>query len=444
MTNLIDKSDVLSVKAIGRRSLVALVATSLMASSMLPAHAQQGEIEFWTQTYGDQLNWTREMRALTEDFTAESGIKVNHEIVPWGSAFQTWLTVAQGGAHPDCADMYWLHSFSAIGGDEYGPLPINEYRDQFPTLEQDFYAGALSDAIWQDDFYGIPWRGDIRALLYRTDVAAEVGVEGAPQTWDELVEAAKAMTARDENGNVTRWGFAFGSAANSVSWLLPYYWQAGGEMMTEDGKTATIDNDAMRAALSFMRDMIWEHEVTNPDVMEAGYTALPLFVNGSIGIIGSAEQSWGNRLDREFPEIEGSWEMAPSAMGPENRASFSGAGYFGVLRGAENVEGCVAWMEFLSRDENMLRLSEASGSVATKPAVMASSFWSDRPWKLVVGEALNDAHTSQHPAPAWSAIANPEPGGILYDLMYDVIILQKDMDESIANAEERMQAGLSR
>ena len=101
-------------------------------------------------------------------------------------------------------------------------------------------------------------------------------------------------------------------------------------------------------------------------------------------------------------------------------------------------------MKFLSRDENMLKLSMASGAVGTKPAVMESDFWSDRPWKVIVGQALEDAHTSQHPAPAWSSIATPKPGAVLFDLMYDTIILQKDMDAAIAKAQERMQVELTR
>lgn len=406
--------------------------------------AAQGAIEFWTQTYGDQLNWNATIRALADEFTEESDVRVTHEVVPWGAAFQTWLTVSQGGTHPDCADMYWLHSFSAIGGGRFGPMPINEYRDRFPTLEEDFYEGALMDVLWQGDFYGIPWRGDIRSFIYRTDFAAESGIDGPPTTWDEIVENALALTVRDENGNVERWGFAYGSAQNVVSWLLPYYWQAGGTMMTDDGRTATIDNEAMRTALTFMHDLMWVHEVVNPDSLEAGFDPLPLFVNGQLAMVGSAEQQWGVILDRDYPEVDGQWAMAPSPEGPENRDSFSGAGYIGVLHGSDNVEGCVAWMEFLARDENLQRLTEASGNVSTKPSVMASEFWSDRPWKAVVGEALNDARTSQHPSPAWSSIATPAPGGILYDLMYDVIVMQQDMDAAIARAEQRMQAELDR
>lgn len=408
-----------------------------------PAQAQE-TIEFWAQSYGDLLQWNATMRDLAAAFEEESGISVQHETVNWSVAFQTWLTVAQGGAHPDCADMYWLHSFSAIGGGRFGPMPINEYRDEWPDLEERFYSGALQDVTWQGDFYGVPWRGDIRAFIYRTDIFEEEGIAAPPDTWDEIVETAKALTERDENGNVTRWGFAFGTATNSVSWLLPYYWQAGGSFMTEDGKTATIDNEAMRTTLAWMRDLVWEHEVVNPDIMEKGYDPLAPFLAGHIAMIGSAEQAWGVELDRDYPELEGKWAMAISPKGPEDRDSFSGAGYFGVLRGSDKVEECVAWIKFLSREENLQTLSEVTGNVSTSRAVMQSEFWSDRPWKQVVTRALEDAHTSQHPAPAWSAIAAPEPGAVLYDMMYDAIIRRQDLDEVIPAAEKRMQAELDR
>lgn len=428
------------MKKLTKTLLAATITSTLSMGSAVKAES----IDFWSMPYGDKILWGDAWETLKAGFKEESGIDVNHETIAWGSAFQTYLTIAQGGTHPDCADMYWLHSFSAIGGDKFGPMPINEYRDQFPDLENDFYAGALKDVFWQDDFYGIPWRGDIRSTLYRTDVFEEVGIANPPTTWDETIETAKALTLRDADGNVTRWGYAFGTSGKPVDWLLPLYWQAGGEMMTEDGLTATLDNDAMRETLTFMRDMLHVHKVADVDSFEKGYETRNLFADGQIALIGSAHQNWGKRFDEEFAHLEGKWAFARSASGPQDADSFSGAGYFGVLRGTEKVEECVAFLKYLSKDENISILSEASGNVATKPAVMASEFWSDRPWKIKVGEALQDAHTSQHPAPAWSSIATSEPGGIIFDLLYNSVVLQNDMDEEIAKAQELMQAEISR
>ncbi|WP_074839243.1 extracellular solute-binding protein [Marinovum algicola] len=406
--------------------------------------AQAQEVEFWTQPYGDLIAWKQSIEALADEFEAESGITVNYEPINWSVAFRRWLTVAQGGPAPDCADMFFLHSFSAIGGTEHGPLPLNEYRDStWPALDTDFFTGSLQDVTWSGDFYGIPWRGDVRPMMYRTDHFEVAGLTAPPDTWDELVEHAKKLTLRDENGNVTQWGFGLGN--NNIGQSFPpLYWQAGGEMMTEDGRTATIDNEAMRTALQFLKDLVWTHEVLDPDFMEKGNDTGEAFLAGKVSIVGSVPGGWPSNWTVEYPELNDKWALAVPAAGPEGRDAYSGSGYFGVLRGSENVESCVKWIEFLSREENMQVLSEASGNVSPHRGVMNSEFWSDTEWKSVLTESLEFAHTSQHPSPVWNALAADEAGAVIYDMVYDVVIRQADMDETIKRAEERMQAEMDR
>lgn len=418
-----------------------LAGVSLIGMTAFGAQAQT--ITFWTQPQGDLLVYQNLMRELTGEFREETGINVQFEVINWSVAFNTWLTVAQGGAAPDCADMYWLHSFSGIGGDQYGPLPINEYRDQWPDLEEEFFPGSLQDVFWNEDFYGIPWRVDIRPLIYRTDFLQEAGFDAPPDTWDEIVEIGQALTVRNDAGNVTRWGFNPGNN-NPAQTLLPYYWQAGGVMLSEDGRTATINNDAMRTALQFLQDLVWEHGITSPEIFETSADPLIDFASGTLAMVGSSGNAWGAQFDRDYPELDGLWALALNPMGPENRASFSGAGYWGVLRGTDQVEACVEWINFLSRDENMQQISEATGAASPRRAVMESEFWNDRPWKQVMAETLEHGHTSQHATSVWSALASPEPGAVIYDLVYSTVIGRQDIDAAIAEAETRMQAELDR
>lgn len=426
-----------------RKNLMRSVALVALVGSLQSATYAQ-EIEFWTQPYGDLLAWKQTVQGLAESFEAESGIAVNYEPLNWSVAFQRWLTVAKGGPAPDCADMFFLHSFSAIGGDKNGPLPINDYRDStWPNLEADFFSGSLQDVNYRGDFYGIPWRGDVRPMMYRTDFLAEAGLAAAPDTWAELVDHAKALTVRDDNGNVTRWGFALGNNNIGQS-FLPLYWQAGGDMMTEDGRTATIDNEAMRTALQFLKDLVWTHEVLNPDFMEKGTSTAEDFIAGKVAIVASASGAWPGNWTAEYPELNDVWALSVPAAGPEGRDAYAGSGYLGVLRGSENVESCVQWIEFLSREENMQVLSEANGNVSPHRGVMASDFWSDTEWKAVLTETLEFAHTSQHPSPVWNALAADEAGAVIYDMVYDVVIRQADMDETISTAQVRMQAEMDR
>lgn len=430
----------------GCRTMAKTGASLALTWAIVGATAPQAmaeDIEFWSQNYGDMISWQRTMGEFTSEFEAESGISVNYEQVNWSVAFNRWLTVSQGGAAPDCADMFWLHSFSAIGGDQYGPMPLNEYRDRWPKLEDHYYAGSLQDVVWRDDFYGIPWRGDVRSLMYRTDLAEEAGLEGPPDTWDDIVEYAKAMTAYDKNGNVTRWGMALGPN-NVTQAYVPFYWQAGGDFMSEDGRTATIDNEATRTALSYIHDLVWKHKVLNPDFMERGYDPESDFPSGVVAMLASAPGPMPPLLASDYPELDGKWALSIPAAGPEGRDAYAGSGYLGVLRGSDKVEQCVEWISFLSRPENMQRLSEASGNVSPMRDVMASEYWSDAEYKKVINQTLEYAHTSQHPTPVWNALISPEPGAVVYDMMYSAIVQQEDMDKVIADAQERMQSEMDR
>lgn len=424
-----------------RRLKLALMSTAFVG--LAGACAQAESISFWTQPQGELLAYQDLMAKLAGEFKAESGIDVNVEIINWSVAFNTWLTVAQGGAAPDCAEMYWLHSYSGIGGDKYGPLPINEYRDQWPTLEQDFYTGSLQDVHWKGDFYGIPWRVDIRPIFYNSDHFAEAGIAAPPDTWAEIVEQGKKLTIRDANGNVTRWGFSPG-VNNPAQTMLPYYWQAGGLILNEDGTKANIDNEAMRTALKFLQDLVWVHQITSPEIFEKSTDALENFTSGTVAMIGSAPNAWGGQIQREYPELDGKWAMAINAMGPVNRDSYSGAGYWGVLRGTDKVEQCVSWIRFLSREDNMQLLSESTGTASPRRSVMASASWADTDWKQVVAKTLEYGHTSQHATSVWGALASPEPGAVLYDLVYSTVIAREDIDAAVVKAQARLQEELDR
>jgi multiple sugar transport system substrate-binding protein len=430
-------------KVLARRAASLALATALTTTAGYSAYAQ--EITFWTQPQGDLLAYQDLYDELTSEFREETGIDVSVEVINWSVAFNTWLTVAQGGAAPDCADMYWLHSFSGIGAGRYGPMPITEYRDRWPNLEEEFYEGALVDVHRNGEFYGIPWRVDIRPMMYRTDFLEEAGIDAPPDNWEEIVEQGLALTERDDNGNVTRWGFALGANNNPGQTLMPYYWQAGGAMMSEDGRTATIDNEAMRTALKFMQDLVHEHGITSPEIFEKSADPLADFTSGNVAIIGSTNNSWPSQFDRDYPELDGLWALEINPAGPTGeRDSFSGAGYWGVLYGSDNVEACVDWIEFLSQPEKMERISEVSGAASPRRSVMTSPLWTQQPWQEVMAETLNYGHTSQHPSAVWNAIASPEPGAVLYDLVYDTVIGGEDIDAAVVEAQERMQAELNR
>jgi ABC-type sugar transport system permease subunit/ABC-type glycerol-3-phosphate transport system substrate-binding protein len=133
-----------------------------------------------------------------------------------------------------------------------------------PILPEAYFESCWNEAIYidpqngQQGLYGIPANADNRVLLYNKDILIrhgyvdEDGQPLPPRTWEELEAMALAMTERDDRGNIRSIGFIpnYGN-----SWLYLYGWQAGGEFMSEDRRTATLNHPRIVDALTFMTRM---------------------------------------------------------------------------------------------------------------------------------------------------------------------------------------------
>ena len=103
-----------------------------------------------------------------------------------------------------------------------------------------FFPSSLADVKYKGHTYGVPWRIDIRLMAYRQDYFDEAGLTEAPQTWDDLLNYAQKLTKRTADGRVQRYGLALRNNID-VQQVLPWVWQAGGEIMSSDGKLAQFD-----------------------------------------------------------------------------------------------------------------------------------------------------------------------------------------------------------
>jgi multiple sugar transport system substrate-binding protein len=92
-------------------------------------------------------------------------------------------------------------------------------------------------------------------LHYNRDLFTKAGLDPnkPPTTWDEVRTDAKAIA--DKTGNA---GFAQMAVENTGGWQLTVDTYArGGRVESADGKTATLNNDATKAALQFLHDLRW-------------------------------------------------------------------------------------------------------------------------------------------------------------------------------------------
>ncbi len=139
--------------------------------------------------------------------------------------------------------------------------------DPFLIRRKDFWEPCWEEASYEGQLYALPTDTDNRALYYNQDlldrkaqelIAAgcvdpqDPGKAGPPRTWAQLRAAAEILTEYDAAGRLVRVGFIpnYGN-----SWLYLYGWLNGGEYLSPDGQTCTLDSPEIVEALVYMTEI---------------------------------------------------------------------------------------------------------------------------------------------------------------------------------------------
>jgi multiple sugar transport system substrate-binding protein len=75
-------------------------------------------------------------------------------------------------------------------------LPLDRYLASWKDAG-DFFEGSWASMRYKGQTYGIPYYLDLRTIIYRKDFFDEAGIDSTqpPQTWDDLLRAAKKLTS---------------------------------------------------------------------------------------------------------------------------------------------------------------------------------------------------------------------------------------------------------
>lgn len=146
-------------------------------------------------------------------------------------------------------------------------LPINSALQTFIGLDaveditepakaddiyQDFIGGFLDTCISDDRLYGLSFQPSTPVLYYNKDAFAAAGLTKAPDTWDELAEAAKVLTIRD-GAELKRWGLIIGGGWHD--WMFECYCRQNGLLPWEKDKVLW-DRPESVEALEFWKSMV--------------------------------------------------------------------------------------------------------------------------------------------------------------------------------------------
>lgn len=303
---------------------------------------------------------------------------------------QRIVTSIAGGDPPD---VIWFNRY-AVGGlaargafqslQEFYERDLRERPDDPLTLREEFFfEPSWKDAIFDGELFAVPADTDNRALYYNQDILdkyadqliaigctdpADPAKPGPPRTWPQLKECARIMTEYDERGKLSQVGFIpnFGN-----SWLYLYSWLNGGEFLSPDGRTCTMDSPEVVEALVFMTeiyDIMGGAEAVN--VFQSTFQSgdLDPFLSGKVAMRIDTD-GFLNTIANRKREMRFGVVLPPA---PEGKPSFGwSAGWSWVIpRGAKHPAEAWEFMKYMAsrgsyeiRANAMRQAARAGGNV---------------------------------------------------------------------------------
>lgn len=170
-----------------------------------------GEVVWWTPNFNEAR--ARELVAKFQE--THPDITVNLQITTTDGLPQRVLTALQSGAAPDIIDVQhgWVNGYAQNNL----VIPLDDVLQD----REDYVPAALDYVTLNDQLWGMPYRIESLAVIYNKGHFVEAGLdpEAPPQTWDELIAAAEALTQSGRSGFAITGG---GEVGNTIFRSMPF------------------------------------------------------------------------------------------------------------------------------------------------------------------------------------------------------------------------------
>jgi multiple sugar transport system substrate-binding protein len=366
-----------------------------------------------TITFQSWVGQAQQMKKLVADFKKEHpNITVKFLNVPAESATQKLTTQIAGGNPPDTAflDASAVQDFAA----RRALVNLDGYIAGSKAVSLDDYvAGFKQTAVYQNSMFALPYDGETTGLFYRTDLFQAAGITSPPTTWEELQAAAAKLTDPAKK----QYGFILFAPEAQYYWL-PFLWQAGGNLLSQDGKTIAFNSpQGVQAAELY----VGLRKYAPPDYLASNsWDGRVAFANGKVGMY--AAGAWfGGEMASSYPKINGKWSVAPLPAGPARCATTIAGDSLVVTNQSKNKDAAWLWIEFLSRPDNMKLWTFGTPTATLLPP--RQSLLSDpqlgrfNPWLKGFADQMKCAVNETTTNPNWGQVSealNVELGRAIY------------------------------
>ena len=180
----------------------------------------------------------------------------------------------------------------------------------YTELMTHFSKGAVIPFVFEEGVYGLPETQNFWVTYYRRDILDSIGITHIPQTWDEIIEILPLLQSYGMNYFVP---LAQYSGLKPFVATLPFIYQFGGDLYTENGMQTTINSEQTLQGIRLMSELFTLYNI--PKFVASFYNN---FRYGTIPI-GISDLSTYILLETAAVELNGLWDMDlhPGVYDPE-------------------------------------------------------------------------------------------------------------------------------
>jgi multiple sugar transport system substrate-binding protein len=294
-----------------------------------------GSVTMWIYPIaptGEAADWKPRVAAFEKLYPK---VDVNVVVQPWANRDEQLETAIAGGKGPDVVYLIPDQIPGYANSDS-----LENVANLVASDKKDFYPSALSALTYNGSLYGVPLLMQATTLLANKKILQAAGITKVPSTWSQLLADAPKIKAAGYY--VTEYDAAPDETLNES--FYPLLWQAGGQVLSANGKQATFNSSAGDSALSFLQTLIKDSYVPkDPLTVDPTVDTDPI-EQGKVAFVMTGDVA---SLTPTAQAPLSDWEVAPP-LSDGKTISYGTVGGLSILSGSQNKSAAAAWVNWVT------------------------------------------------------------------------------------------------
>ncbi|HAE38546.1 MAG TPA: hypothetical protein DCG57_07895 [Candidatus Riflebacteria bacterium] len=312
----------------------------LLLIMLLPAALLGADVELVFWNFWDP----KFILPVIEQFEKDNpGVKIRNEQVNWGNGLDKIVVAMANGRAPDICELgsTWMGRFMAEGA-------LLDVTDKFSDLKPSYL--MWEPATMNGRLYGMPWLAGTRVMFYNRTLfkAAGLDPERGPETWADLLEAAKLI----HNPEKGRYGFGMNAGEGHILYkkFMPFVWGNHGQILDESD-AFVFDSPQTREALDFYLKLKAYSYCEKQDLLDEA------FKRGKLGLAISGSWNFA-RYPIDAPELDFGVALMPKPAKDKGfSTSFLGGEILVLFKSCKDPDAAAKFIRYLTTVENTLPIT---------------------------------------------------------------------------------------